>query len=428
MAGDAALRHGRRHARRAARAAIGLTLLALAGPTGISWAADHGTDGSSPDVLGRVFPGADSFGRRDGTPPAVPAYIDDRTSGYVFHTHDVVQSVGLSGKTLNIAVGMDLSGRITGAEIVEHHEPILAIGVSSADLAAFVDEFAGTDVADPVQVRRRPGRRDGTVSAVSGATVSSLLIADAIYQAARAVGQSRGILQPEVSGIDLAGFEEAEWPTLVADGSLQRMKVTASEMQRKLESRGGRLYPEGAGPDNPDALFIELFTSLATPARIGRNLFGAAYFNRLVGSLKDGSHLIFVAGNGLYSFKGTQYVRTGEFDRIELVQGSRTYRFAREDYIRPERLRIAEAPEFRELALFVMRQHSGFDPARPWRLRLMIEGESAQGPVYAVQELNYALPKRYLSAAQVKSITPPSAELWKNVWLCLLYTSDAADE
>ncbi|MDH3230697.1 MAG: NosR/NirI family protein [Alphaproteobacteria bacterium] len=371
----------------------------------------------APAVLDRVVPDATHFGSMEGRPPAVPAYRDREIIGYVFRSHAVVRSVGLSGKTLDIAVGLGLGGIITGAEILEQHEPILAIGVSSADLASFVAKFRGLDVRTPVRVLRRAPKDGDALDAVGGATISSLLMADAVFQSAIAVGRSRGILEAEVSGIDLTGFEEAGWDALIADGSLRELHLTLADADRPFAEKGARLYAQGTGPDDPRVRFIDLVAGLATPARIGRNLLGAQSFNRLAGALAPGDHLIFVAASGLYSFKGTAYVKTGRFERIQITQDAKTFQLTRDDHMRIDRLQADGAPEFREMALFVLRHDRGFDAARPWRLELVVEGSSDAGPVLAVHPLDYALPDRYLAAGTFAPTAVPSQELWRGVWL-----------
>jgi len=368
-------------------------------------------------VLERLFPDATHFGSVGGDPPAVPAYRDRDVIGYAFRSHAVVRSVGLSGKTLDLAVGLDVGGTITGAEILEHHEPILAIGVSSEDLAAFVAKFAGLDARKPIRVMRRAPKDGTALDAVGGATVSSLLMADAVFQSAQAVGQGRGVLPTEEGGLDLTGFEEAGWDALVADGSLQTLHLTLADAVRPLADKGARLYPQGAGPDDPALLFIDLVAGLATPARIGRNLLGPRTFNRLTGSLRPGDHIVFMAASGLYSFKGTGYVRSGHFDRIQITQDSRTFQLTRDDHIRLDRLRAEGSPEFREMALFVMRKDRGFDATRPWRLELLVEGESDAGPVLTTHELDYTIPARYRLRPVTAVARVPSEELWRGVWL-----------
>ena len=99
-------------------------------------------------------------------------FCHQAVEAFVLFTRDVVGSVGFSGKPLDVAVGLDLAGVITGAEIVEHHEPILIIGVAPADLDAFAAQFRGIDIRatpgfEAVSTADRPH-----LDAVSGATVS----------------------------------------------------------------------------------------------------------------------------------------------------------------------------------------------------------------------------------------------------------------
>jgi NosR/NirI family transcriptional regulator, nitrous oxide reductase regulator len=82
-----------------------------------------------PATLVEVFPGADRTGPKQGDPPVAPAYKGGRLLGYVFLNSDSVNSTGYSGKPIRILIGIDLSGRIVGAKLVEHHEPIVLIGI-----------------------------------------------------------------------------------------------------------------------------------------------------------------------------------------------------------------------------------------------------------------------------------------------------------
>ena len=184
-----------------------------------------------------------------GEPATAPAYRDDELVGYVFHTREVVQSVGYSGKPLDVLLGLDLDARITGATILEQHEPILVIGVSEEELEAFVDQYRGMDTRDPIEVvRLAPGPNE--VDAVSGATISSTVINDSIIRAARAVARTRGLFGETL--IDISGFEPLDWQALLDDGSLANLELSVGEAQGALAQRDAQLYPAGAGPE-PDA-------------------------------------------------------------------------------------------------------------------------------------------------------------------------------
>ena len=382
-----------------------LTVLSV----GLAAAQDEGSR------FGEAFPIATAFGAMEGDPPAAAAYRDGSLVGYVFSTQQVVASAGFSGKPLDILAGMDLEARITGAVILEHREPILVIGVSDRDLATFVAQYRGVDVREPLRVTRRAGAVPGEVDAVAGATISSVVFNDAILRAGRAVARSRGLLGAVEERLDFDRFEPVPWDSLRDEGSLVSLAVTVGEAEARFRERNARLYPEAAAPA-PDTPFIELFAGLATPARVGRNLLGDRLYNRVMAELGPGDQLVFVGGRGLYSFKGTAYVRSGVFDRLQLVQGEQTLAFTKEHHLRVEELGLEGAPELREMAVFTLPAASGFVPDRPWRLELLAAGDDPAGrPVHASFVLPYSLPGFYVKegATAAEDLATP---LWHRTW------------
>ena len=101
--------------------------------------------------------------------------------------------VGYSGKPLDIEVGLLLDGRIGGARLVAHQEPILIIGISDADLRTFVAGLAGVDVRQSASLREVSGR--GGPDHIAGATISSTVIRDAVFRSARRVAAATGLIQ-----------------------------------------------------------------------------------------------------------------------------------------------------------------------------------------------------------------------------------------
>ena len=79
-------------------------------------------------MLAMVFPGADSYGPVEGEPPAATAYKNGKIVGYIFEQYDVVQGVGYSKRPFHLIVGLDLAGRIAGARLTMHTEPIAILG------------------------------------------------------------------------------------------------------------------------------------------------------------------------------------------------------------------------------------------------------------------------------------------------------------
>ena len=60
-----------------------------------------------------------------------------------------------------------------------------------------------------------------------------------------------------------------------------------------------------------------------------------------------------MAGSGVYSWKGSGYVRGGIFDRIEVIQNDNGFRFTDLHHTRLLDLQAANAPHFKEVSLFV---------------------------------------------------------------------------
>src|SRR5262249_32602127 len=152
-------------------------------------------------------------GQVGGTPSSAPVYRADRQVGYLFSTWDVTRSKGFSNQPLILLVGIDLQGRIAGARVVHHTEPIAILGLHDEDFHRFTETYKGLDVRSGVDVvirlsssvlaqgsfsqRAAPGTTAAAkVDAVSRATTSSVLMSDAIVRGARIVARARGILPP----------------------------------------------------------------------------------------------------------------------------------------------------------------------------------------------------------------------------------------
>ena len=170
----------------------------------------------TPAILEMLFPGSERVGEVGSVPPSAAVYKSGRQVGYLFSTWDVTQSKGFSDRPLILLVGLDLGGRITGARLVHHSEPMAMLGVSDEEFQRFAENYKGLDVRTGVDVvvklsssaslalgqenfsaRGAPGTTDAAkIDAISRATTSSLLMSDAIVRGARIIARSRGILPP----------------------------------------------------------------------------------------------------------------------------------------------------------------------------------------------------------------------------------------
>ncbi|MBM3526242.1 MAG: 4Fe-4S binding protein [Alphaproteobacteria bacterium] len=218
------------------------------------------------------------------------------------------------------------------------------------------------------------------------------------------VARSRGLGSAASRGatIDLDRFEPRDWEALRGEGAIAQLRLTGADVARR----------RGDDPTvPPDVLFVDLNVALATPAGIGRNLLGDRTYTELVGGAGDGTQAILVAANGLYSFKGSGFVRSGRFDRLRLVQGERTITLETAMHRRIEAL-APGMPAFREVGLFVLPAGAALDPGSPWSVELLVAHADAQRPPVAFP-LGYTLPPRFLRIAAAE---PEPEALWERVW------------
>ena len=382
--------------RRLAAAAFGMVLFAGPAP---------GRELPSADAVADIFPGASRIEAPSGEPPAARVLRDETLLGYLFYSHDTVRSSGFSGRPVDVLVGLGVDGKIAGARLVEHHEPILAIGIDESKLAGFIAQFKGRNVNDPPRVAVGTAAGPNSVDAISGASISSIVLNDAILRSAREIARGRGLLERAVGGIDLEGFAALDWSSLVAEGSIAQLRIDAAALQRAI--------PDAASGLSPGGVFAELFLAPLRPARIGRNLLGDRDYARLLAETPEGAVPILVAGRGLYSFKGTRFARSGVFDRVQLVQGAKTIGLTADQHRRLDGVVAAGAPELREVALFTLPPEAGLDIASEWRLDLLATApQTSGGEGRATFPLAYRLPEFYRRAAAPAEPVP----LWREVW------------
>ena len=143
--------------------------------------------------LEQLFPDATSFSPKEGTPPHIKAYVSDGGSGqgtlagYAFLTTELEPLERGYDGPIQILVGVDLNGILTGIVVVRHHEPY---GYFSVDTREFAAQFVRKDIRD----RFRVGR---DIDAVSRATLTVTSATRAVRNAARRI--ARQFLVPDRS-------------------------------------------------------------------------------------------------------------------------------------------------------------------------------------------------------------------------------------
>ena len=375
----------------------------------------------------QLVEGATGFGAIREDVPVAPVLRDGKTVAWAFLTSDFTGTTGYSGKPIHIIAAIDADAVMTGAVLVKHSEPIVLVGIPESKVRRMIAGYAGMDLkAEAVEMGS-----GHDLDIVSGATVTVMVIDDSLTRGGLKVARALGLggLAPvaqagprrEVLGGE---GERRAWRTLVDDGSVRGLMLDVGQINEAFAATGNERAARRPEKGPPEETFIDMRTALVSVPTIGRSLLGDAEYGNLRKWLKEGEHAILVVGRGHYSFKGSGYVRGGIFDRIQLVQGDHSVRFFDRDHHRLGEVAADGAPSFKEVDLFRIPADSGFDPAEPWRLQLLVQRRvGAVKKVFLSYDLGYQLPEKYLKplapAPQVDDIEEEAAAkaaLWQRIW------------
>ena len=380
--------------------------------------------------------GAEGFGPVREDVPVVPVLKGGETIGWAFITSDFVSTTGYSGKPIHTMVAVDKDATIIGVKLVKHSEPIVLIGIPQAKIDALAQGYIGVDLV----AEARSGGESHDLDIISGATVTVMVIDDSVVRSGLKVARALGLgglaadAAPTGPAFELNPDATAapDWMTLEGDGTLRRLSVDVGQVNAAFAALGDPRAIARALTEPPETTFIEMQTALVSHPAIGKAILGEAEADNLRSWLKPGEHAIVVVGRGLYSFKGSGYVRGGIFDRIVLIQDDISVRFRDKMHKRLVGVQAEGAPGFSEADLFRIPADVGFDPTRPFRIQLLVHREV--GPIeklFTTFDLGYQLPEKYLrpvavpvaaedtgaaEAVAAQEETAAHQALWQRIW------------
>ena len=175
-------------------------------------------------MIQSVMPAADSFSLKAGLPPVYTAYgtgADGSAGsviGYVYLTANVPPiQYGYSSR-IDVLVGMDLLGRLTGMHIVDYRESLISSRGDFLRRAGLEGQVVGKDISERFQVGR-------DLDGVSGASISARAMFRGIRNSARRVALA--YLQPgETTASATAGaLEDLTWLQMISTGFIRTMPI-----------------------------------------------------------------------------------------------------------------------------------------------------------------------------------------------------------
>ena len=175
------------------------------------------------EMIQSMMPLADSFSTKAGLPPVYTAYGTGADGspgviGYVYLTANVPPiQYGYSGP-IDVLVGMDLTGHLTGATIVNYRESLSSSRGDFLRRGRLTEQLVGKHIGERFQVRR-------DLDGISGASISATAMFRGIRNSARRVALS--YLQPgeSTASASAGALEDLTWLEMISTGYIQMMAI-----------------------------------------------------------------------------------------------------------------------------------------------------------------------------------------------------------
>ena len=394
------------------------------------------------EVAKEFFPKVTKLGRLEGDPPTVSVFSKGELVGYLFVTKDITSSKGYASLTFDMLVGLRLDGKLAGAKVLDHQEPI--IGMYTPDgqliLPKFTSQYKDLDIRVPTKVNLLRTEGEGSIDGISSATVSAVLFNGAILRAARIVALSKGLRLNDKPVVDIVNFEKKNFYDLVSDGSISRLTLKLEDLKKlgvtkpKILNRSGvadiyryKALFKGDTPvaakqkevkkgykDTDRNLAVDLYVAPVVTPTIGRNLLGDKWYDIFVAGRDPEEMSIVITTLGRYALDGEPEIASGNFKRLAIIQNNERYPIEKSQFRNLGFLHGEDKPFFAEAGLYRI-PAGNINPVEPWQLELLIESEipSENKKIY----VDYHLSNNYIIQPDgLKKIANKDEPIWYAAW------------
>jgi transcriptional regulator of nitric oxide reductase len=293
-------------------------------------------------------------------------------AGYVFETGPLAPIPGFSGAPINMLVTIDREGRFLDVKLVSHNEPIFVSGLGEAPLRAFLEQYRGHSMHEPIVVGTPYGARgDGSdlvyLDGVTKATASVRIAHETILAATLAVAREKtqGIAPGPPARPDPAIVEPLDWHALVKRGLARHLQITNAELDARF---AGTIWadddPEAAA--NPEGPYLDLWAIDIGPPSVARAVLSDESFLDLQRflTLSPNDEPILVIDAGRHGLVSADFVRNTAPDRLAAKQDDLPLALRDADISFETRPGV---PAGTSMILRIDRR-LGFDPTRDWVL------------------------------------------------------------
>ncbi|MGV2873989.1 4Fe-4S binding protein [Colwellia sp. E150_009] len=378
---------------------------------------------SISEDIAQIFPSATRIGPVDKDIPVTPVYQLNELLGYVFESDDFTHFIAFSGQTVNLLIGIDTQGVLTGLKILNHHEPIFLHGLGEQPLFRFIKQYQGHSIKKRFIINARDKTALDTtyLDGITRATISVLVINDTIIASALKVAREKlsGFLAPSNISINSEFFETLTFDQLVERNYIGHWKLTREQAIAITNNSSIALSDEINALSEGENNFIELYFAFVNIPIIGKNLLGEQEYQRLLESLKPGEHALMVLNRGSYSFVSEDFIPQTVPNRLSATQGTLPVDIRDIDfYSYYDPFFALTLPDFNDIKVFRIKSQSGFELNNAFSLSLNV---SYNQSFLSKQQHNFSiqttLPEALFVHQEPKENVTDKSPLWVKIWI-----------
>jgi len=370
----------------------------------------------SPDGWNEIFPHATSIGEKESSPPVWPVYQVGNLVGYLFHSQDVVPLPAFSGEPVDMLIGIDLEGNLTGVLVVEHQEPIFLHGFGEQPLFDFVKQYTGLSVLDSIKVGKASNSSHVVIDGITKATVSVVIINETVLLSSLTIARKTldGFATNGVAEVSKL-YEPLDFKSLENGGYIGKLTLSNSHLAEvfvddyiidKLDING----------KIDQSTIVDLRFAYLNSPMIGKNLLGNDY-QRLMQRLKEGEHAIGVWSYGAYHHVDKDFIPASIPDRLSILQNDIPIEIRDVNFYDLYEGKKGAHRGAGALNIYRIKSQSGFDPGTPWTLSLTVGygNNPWLDKISAVFPIEYQLPESLYSYPKQDNNNTP-LPLWLELW------------
>ena len=353
-------------------------------------------------------------------------------AGFVFETGELAPLPGFSGAPIDMLVMLDREGRFIDVRLISQNEPIFVSGLGEAPFRAFLEQYRGHSINEPLVVGTPYGGSGaGTdlvyLDGVTKATASVRIAHDSILAATLAVAREKmqGVSAGPPPRPNLDHDEALDWDSALNQGLVGHVSVTNGEEDAAFAgTKWADDDPEAKA--DPDAPFLDLYVVDLGPPSLARAVLAPdtlAEVQRFQARAPD-DELFLLIEAGRQGLVSEDFVRNTAPDRLAAEQDGLPLALRDADILPNLAKNVPE--RFEDATKMVVRldRRLGFDPTRDWILKaqaVRLHGQFQPDPGEAHFALTLKTPERFFLRPSAPRPQSPFREALRNratdLWL-----------